>query len=153
MTHPTQAGLGLVRLGESSFVPANHEDDVRGRDVHDPEGRLVGSVEDLYIDRQEREVRFLEVGSGGILGIGRKRFLVPVVEVVKVTEKWGAIEPGRTERVQGPAPFDARVAPPPTAEDRRAEDYASPPYGNAGDDAERRSYTDSAFSFDHRPFQ
>jgi sporulation protein YlmC with PRC-barrel domain len=108
MTHPTQAGLGLVRLGESSFVPANLEDDVRGMDVYDPEGRRVGSVEDLYIDRQEREVRFLEVGSGGILGIGRKRFLVPVEEVVEVTEEWVAIEPGRTERMQGPAPLRQR---------------------------------------------
>jgi hypothetical protein len=61
MTHPTQAGIGLVRMGESSFIPANLEDDVRGKDVYDAEGRRVGSVEDLYIDRQEREVRFLEV--------------------------------------------------------------------------------------------
>ena len=78
---------------------------------------------------------------------------MPVEEVVEVAEEWVTIEPGRTEKVQGPAPFDTRVAPPPTAEDRRAEDYASPPYGNAGDAAGRRSYTDSAFSFNHRPFQ
>ena len=56
MAHPTQAGIGLVRMGESSFVPANLEDDVRGKDVYDTEGQRVGSVEDLYIDRQKREV-------------------------------------------------------------------------------------------------
>ena len=33
MTHPTQAGIGLVRMGESSFVPANPEDDLCGKDV------------------------------------------------------------------------------------------------------------------------
>jgi sporulation protein YlmC with PRC-barrel domain len=153
MMHPTQAGIGLVRMGESSFVPANLEDDVRGKDVHDPEGQSIGRVEDLYIDRKEREVRFLEVGAGGFLRIGEKRFLVPVEEVVEVAEEWVAIEPGRTEKVEGPAPFDTKVAPPPTAEERRAEDYASPPYGNARDAGGRRSYTDSAFSFDHRPFQ
>jgi len=152
MTHPTQAGVGLVRLGESSFVPANLEDDVRGKDVYDPEGQRIGSIEDLYIDRREREVRFLEVGAGGSLGIGEKRFLVPVEEVVEVAEEWVAIEPGRTGKLEGPAPFDTKVAPPPAAEARRAEDYASPPYGNARDAAGRRSYTDSAFSFDHRPF-
>jgi len=152
MRHPTQAGIGLVRLGESGFVPQNIEDDVRGKDVYDAEGQRLGSVEDLYIDRREREVRFLEVGAGGFLGIGQKRFLVPVEEVVKVAEGWVAIEPGRTKKVEGPAPFDTRVAPPPVAADRRAEDYASPPYGNAGD-AGHRSYTDSAFTFDHRPFQ
>jgi sporulation protein YlmC with PRC-barrel domain len=154
MKHPTQVGIGLVRLGESSFVPQNLEDDVRGKDVYDPEGQRLGSIEDLYIDRREREVRFLEVGAGGFLGIGEKRFLVPVEAVVEVAEEWVAIEPGRTERVEGPAPFDTKVAPVPTAEDRRADDYASPPYGNAGEAAgRRRSYTDSAFTFDHRPFQ
>ena len=151
MMHPTQAGIGLVKLGESSFVPANLEDDVRGKDVHDPDGQRMGRVEDLYIDRQEREVRFLEVGAGGILGIGQKRFLVPVEEVVEVAEEWVVIEPGRTEQLEGRAPFDTKVSPPTTAEDRRAEDYASPPYGNTHDAAGRRSYTDSAFSFDHRP--
>jgi sporulation protein YlmC with PRC-barrel domain len=153
MKHPTQAGIGLVRLGESSFVPQNLEDDVRGKDVYDPEGQRLGSIEDLYIDRREREVRFLEVGAGGFLGIGEKRFLVPVEAVVEVAEEWVAIEPDRTEKVEGPAPFDTKVAPAPTTEDRRAEDYASPPYGNAGEAAGRRSYTDSAFTFDHRPFQ
>jgi sporulation protein YlmC with PRC-barrel domain len=95
MRHPTQAGVGLVRMGESDFVPANLEDDLRGKDVYDAEGQRVGSVEDLYIDRREREVRFLEVGAGGFLGIGEKRFLVPVEAVVKVSEEWVAIEPDR----------------------------------------------------------
>jgi sporulation protein YlmC with PRC-barrel domain len=130
MMHPTRAEMGLVRLGDSDFVSANPEDDLRGKDVYAAEGQRAGSVEDLYIDRKEREVRFLEVGAGGFLGIGEKRFLVPVEAVVEVAEEWVAIEPGRTERVEGPAPFDTRVAPPPAAEDRRAEDYASPPYGD-----------------------
>jgi sporulation protein YlmC with PRC-barrel domain len=153
MRYPTQAGIGLVRLGESSFVPQNLEDDVRGKDLYDPDGQRVGRVEDLYVDRQEREVRFLEVGSGGFLGIGQKRFLVAVEEVVEVAEERVTIEPGRTQKVEGPAPFDTKIAPEPTAEDRQDEDYASPPYGDAGDAAGRRSYTDSAFTFDHRPFQ
>ncbi len=136
MMHPTRAGIGLVRLGKSDFVPANTEDDLRGRDVYNAQGKRVGSVEDLFIARKEREVRFLEVGSGGFLGIGEKRFLVPVEEVVKVAEEWVAIEPGRTEKVEGPAPFDTKVAPPP-ADDRSADDYASPPYGDAGRSADR----------------
>jgi sporulation protein YlmC with PRC-barrel domain len=153
MMHPTRAGIGLVRLGDSDFVPANVEDNVRGKGVYDPEGQHVGSVEDLYIDRQEREVRFLEVGAGGFLGIGEKRFLVPVEAVVEVAEGWVAIEPGRTKKVDGPAPFDTKVAPPP-ADDRRADDYASPPYSNAEEAAERRrGYVDSSFSFSHQPFQ
>ncbi len=51
MAHPTHAGLGLIRLGGSDFVPANPEDDLRGKDVYDPQGQGIGSVEDLYVDR------------------------------------------------------------------------------------------------------
>jgi sporulation protein YlmC with PRC-barrel domain len=128
MIHPTRAGIGLVRLGDSDFVPANPEDDLRGKAAYDAQGQRIGGVEDLYIDRQEREVRLLEVGTGGFLGIGKKRFLVPVEAVVEVAEDRITIEPGRTEKVEGPAPFDTKVAPPRV--DEPHEDYASPPYGN-----------------------
>jgi sporulation protein YlmC with PRC-barrel domain len=130
MTHQTRAGIGLIRLGDSDFVPANPEQDIRGKAVYDAEGQRIGSVGNLYIDRQEREVRFLEVGAGGFLRMGEKHFLVPVEAVVEVTEDRVTIEPGRTEKVDGLAPFDTKVAPPPT-------DYASPPSGNAESPAER----------------
>jgi sporulation protein YlmC with PRC-barrel domain len=142
MSHPTRAGIGLVRLGDSDFVPANPEDDVRGKDVYDAQGQRIGSVSDLYIDRKEREVRFLEVGAGGFLGIGEKHFLVPVEAVVEVADDRVTIEPGRTEKVEGPAPFDTKVAPPPT-------DYASPPVGNAESPADR---LDSSLRDIHRPY-
>jgi sporulation protein YlmC with PRC-barrel domain len=142
MTHQTRAGIGLVRLGDSDFVSANPENDLCGKDVYNAEGQRLGSVEDLYIARQEREVRFLEVGAGGFLSIGEKRFLVPVEAVVEVAEDRVTIEPGRTEKVEGPAPFDTKVAPPPT-------DYASPPYGNAESPAER---LDSSLRDIYRPY-
>jgi sporulation protein YlmC with PRC-barrel domain len=136
MRHPTQAGIGLVRMDESSFVPANPEDDVRGKDVYTIDGKVIGSVEDLYIDRQEREVRFLEVGAGGFLGMGEKRLLFPVEAVTEVAAGRVTIEPERTQKVEGPAPFDTKVVPP-SAEQRRAEDYAWLPYGDTGRTAER----------------
>jgi sporulation protein YlmC with PRC-barrel domain len=136
MIHPTRAGIGLVRLGDSDFVPANPEDDLRGKYVYDAQEQRIGSVEDLYIDRHEREVRFLEVGAGGFLGIGEKPLLVPVEAVTQVAEDRVTIEPGRTEKVDGLAPFDTKVAPPPAA-DRGADDYAAPPYGDTGRTAYR----------------
>jgi sporulation protein YlmC with PRC-barrel domain len=129
MMHPTRAGIGLIRLGDSDFVPTNSEDDLRGKGVRDAEGQRLGRVEDLYIDRREREVRFLEVGFGGVLGIGEKRFLVPVEAVTQVAEGWVTIEPDRTERVEGPAPFETKVKPPPT-EDRESDEATSLPYGS-----------------------
>jgi sporulation protein YlmC with PRC-barrel domain len=137
MPHPTRAGIGLVRLGDSDFVPANPDDDVRAKDVYDAQGQRIGRVEDLYIDRKEREVRFLEVGAGGFLGIGQKPFLVAVEAVTQVTVDQVTIEPERTQKVDGPAPFDTKVAPPPAVEERRADDFASPPYGDTGRIADR----------------
>lgn len=150
MTHPTRAGLGLIRLGDSDFVPANSEDDLCGKGVFDTEGQRIGKVEDLYIDRQEREVRFLEVGAGGFLGIGKMRFLVPVEAVTQVAEGWVTIEPDRTERVEGSAPFDTKVAPP--SADDRSEDHTSPPFDNAEDTAEHQGGYHSTFPVDRRPF-
>ena len=142
MTHPTRAGIGLVRLGDSDFVSANPEDDLRGKAVYDAEEQRIGSVGDLYIDPQEREMRFLEVGAGGFLGMGEKHYLVPVEAVVEVAEDRVTIEPGRTEKVEGLAPFDTKVAPPPT-------DYASPPVGNAESPADR---LDSSLRDIQRPY-
>jgi sporulation protein YlmC with PRC-barrel domain len=147
MMHPTQAGIGLVRLGDSDFVPANPEDDLRGKDVCDPHGQRMGSVEDLYVDRQEREVRYLEVGAGGFLGIGERRFLVPVEAVTRVSEGQVIVEPDRTERADGPAPFDTKVRPP-SAEERRNDDHASPPiFGNAEGTADHRGDIHARFPF------
>lgn len=147
MMHPTRAGMGLIRLGDSDFVSANPEDDLRGKAVYDAQGQRIGSVSDLYIDRQDRKVRYLEVGAGGFLGIGEKNYLVLVEAVVEVVEDRVTIEPGRTEKVDGPVPFDTKVAPLPTDEPR--EDYASPPFGNAEGPADR---LDSSLRDIHRPY-
>ncbi len=137
MTQPSRAEIGLVKLGDSDCVPQNPEDDLRGKDVYDPEGQRIGGVNYLYIDHREHEMRFLQVCAGGFLGMGEKPLLVPVEAVVKVAEDRLTIEPGRTHKVEGPAPFGTRVAPPPAAADRRADDYASPPYGDTDRTADR----------------
>ena len=78
-------------------------------------------MEDLYIDWQVRDVRFQEVGAGSFLGIGEMPFLVPVEADMQVAEDRFTVEPGRTEKVDGPAPFDTKVAPP-RADESRNED-------------------------------
>lgn len=150
MMHPTHASVGLVRLSDSGFVAANPEDDLCGKGVYDPHGQRMGSVEDLYIDRQEREVRFLEVGAGGFLGIGERRFLVPVEAVTRVSEDRVTVEPDRTEKADGPAPFDTRVRPP-SADDQR-NDYASLPFGNAEGTVDTRGGHRSSSPAGRRPF-
>ena len=151
MAQPTHAGIGLIRLGDSDFVLANPEDDLRSKDVYDAEGQRLGSVEDLYIDGHEREVRFLEVGAGGFLGMGEKHYLLPVEAVTEVAQRWVTIEPGRAEKVSGPAPFDTKVAPP-TPDEHKSDAYTSLPFGNAEGTADQRSGIRSSLPFGRRPY-
>ena len=44
MMHPTHAGIGLARLGDSDFVPANPEDYLCGKEVYDPHAQRRGPV-------------------------------------------------------------------------------------------------------------
>lgn len=74
----------LVWLGDTYRTVADPEADVRGRTAVDRDGAEIGTVDDLLIDEEEDRVRFLRIGSGGILGLGRERFLVPVDAVTVV---------------------------------------------------------------------
>jgi sporulation protein YlmC with PRC-barrel domain len=76
----------LVRLEDTGLTVAEPGDDVRGRQVVDSNGDEIGRVEWLMIDESERRVRFLEVGSGGFLGLGEKRQLIPVEAITRVEE-------------------------------------------------------------------
>jgi len=82
-------------------------------------------------------MRFLQVSAGGFLGMGEKPLLVAVEAVVQVAEDRLTIEPGRTEKVEGPAPFGTRVAPLCAIAFRR-EDRASLSYSAPEGRADRR---------------
>jgi sporulation protein YlmC with PRC-barrel domain len=58
--------------------------DVSGRDVYDNEGGEIGPLEDLYVDPDTQEVRFLVVSTGVLLGSGGMHFLIPVEAVSEV---------------------------------------------------------------------
>ncbi len=74
----------LVKLGDTDLTVSDPREDIRGRTVVDRNGEEIGHVDALLIDDQERKVRFLQIASGGILGIGEQKFLVPVDAVTRV---------------------------------------------------------------------
>ncbi len=78
-----QAGA-LYQLSDTDLTIADPDADIRGRAVVDRHGEEVGRVDDLLIDERESKVRFLRVGEGGLLGIGKIHYLVPVDAVVSV---------------------------------------------------------------------
>ncbi|MCC3765100.1 PRC-barrel domain-containing protein [Glycomyces sp. TRM65418] len=102
----------LVRLGDSDLTVANEAEDIRGRKVIDKNGDETGSVDGLLIDEPERKVRFLEIGSGGFLGLGKKQVLVPVDAVTRIDDEHVYINRDREEVASGPG-YDPELMPEP----------------------------------------
>jgi sporulation protein YlmC with PRC-barrel domain len=119
-THETKATL--VRLSDSNLALADRAEDIRGRTVLDMAGEELGKVEDLFIDEQDHKVRLLEVSSGGFLGLGATKFLIPVEAIRRITDDAVYISQSR-ERVAGAPRYD------PALVDER---YVSDVYGHYG---------------------
>jgi sporulation protein YlmC with PRC-barrel domain len=76
-----QQRSNLTKLSETELPLEEPWQDMRGLDVYDIQDEQIGSVQDLYIDREVRLASYLVVSAGGFLGIGKKHFLIPVEEV------------------------------------------------------------------------
>lgn len=76
----------LVRLSDTKLTVADPAEDIRDRNVVDRNGDEIGDVNDLFIDDREKRVRFLEVASGGFLGLGEKKVLLPVDAITRISD-------------------------------------------------------------------
>jgi sporulation protein YlmC with PRC-barrel domain len=74
------------RLRDSHKTVASSDVDIRGRMVRDKDGQEVGKIEGLLIDDVEKKVRFMEVASGGFLGIGETKTFIPVDAIRRITD-------------------------------------------------------------------
>jgi sporulation protein YlmC with PRC-barrel domain len=120
-------GPVLVRLSESGLALEDLAQDVRGLDVYDKSGDRIGKVEDLYADTEERKVRFLDVSGGGFMGLGEKRFLIPVEAVGEVREDGGVVVVEQKRRKVAESPlFDADVVPQPPYQHELYKYYGYP---------------------------
>lgn len=99
----------LVPLSESPQTVADPAADIRGRKIYDSNGEEIGKVDDLLIDDDERRVRFLRVGAGGVLGIGKDHFLVPVDVVTSIDPDGVRVSRERAGLSDAPA-YDPELA-------------------------------------------
>ena len=120
----------LVRLDDTDLTLADSSDDVRGRAMIDSHGDEVGEVEGLVIDQDDRRVRLLEVGSGGFLGLGKQKVLVPVDAVTAVDDKVH-IDAEREHVARGPA-YDPELVLDRTTTAGFYDYYGYAPYWSAG---------------------
>jgi sporulation protein YlmC with PRC-barrel domain len=120
----------LVRLDDSELTLADPTDDVRGKTVVDTHGAELGEVDGLIIDREERRVRLLQIGSGGILGMGKERVLVPVDAVSSVREAV-YVDTDR-EHVAGSPAYDPELVLDQTTATGFYDYYGHTPFWSAG---------------------
>lgn len=121
----------LVRLSDTNLSLERAAEDVRGCKVRDAQGDQIGHVDDLMIDDAQKKVRFLVVAAGGFLGIGEKRFWIPVDAVTAVTEEEVAVD-STVEHIKSAPVYDPEVVPSPPYVNDVYEYYGIAPYWGAG---------------------
>ena len=67
-TKSGQQRSNLTKLSESDLRLEEPWQDIRELDVYDSTDEQIGSVEDLYVDREARQPRFLVVSAGASSG-------------------------------------------------------------------------------------
>lgn len=95
----------LSRLHDIDRTVSASDDDIRGRMAKDKDGRDIGKIEHLLIDDAEQKIRFMEVGSGGFLGLGETKSFIPVEAITRITADEVYISPSR-EHVAGAPRYD-----------------------------------------------
>jgi len=105
MTQQTKQTATLVRLSDTDFTVADAAEDIRDRKVIDRDGEELGEVDDLLIDEHEKRVHFLEVASGGFLGLGKTRFLIPVEAITRISDDTVYVNQTR-QHIAGAPPYD-----------------------------------------------
>jgi len=125
----------LRRLSDTDFTVADPAADIRDRKVVDRDGEDIGKVKDLLIDDHDRRVRFLEVASGGFLGLGQTTFLLPVDAITRISADTVYVDQTR-QHIAGAPPYDPDLMHRDVGERGYYEDvyryYGYPPYWGAG---------------------
>jgi sporulation protein YlmC with PRC-barrel domain len=104
----TEVKSKLLSLKDAGLTTESPAEDIRGRDVVDAAGEKIGHVNDLLIDDRERKVRLMEIGHGGILGIGESKVLVPIDAISRVEDDVVHISQTR-EHVAGAPRYDPEI--------------------------------------------
>lgn len=121
----------IVKLSDTDMELSSPAEDIRGRKVIDANEEEIGDVDDLMIDDADRKIRFIRVASGGFLGIGKTKFLIPVDAIARVTKDAVRVDREREQIATGPA-YDPDIVNEPDYYDRVYGYYGYSPYWTAG---------------------
>lgn len=131
----TERTATLVRLSDTDLTVADPAEDVRDRSVVDRDGEEIGKVNDLLIDEREHRVHFLEVASGGFLGLGKTKFLIPVEAITRISADTVFVNQTR-QHIAGAPGYDPDLINQDVGEENYYGDvyrhYGYPPYWGPG---------------------
>ena len=71
----------MAKLGESASGRVISASMVQGTPVCNAEGKKLGTVEDIMIDKLSGQVRYAVLGFGGFLGMGEKDVALPLSKI------------------------------------------------------------------------
>ena len=125
MTMREQGTVTLRRLSDANLTVANPDYDIRCRKVIDRNCDEIGDIDDLMIDDREQRVRFMRVGTGGLLGIGETKLMIPIDAIARITEDAVGINQSRDFAADAP-PYD------PALVNDVSDDYWGRTYGYWG---------------------
>lgn len=98
----------LISLNDQPIELADATSDLRGHRVVAADGEDIGHVDDLFVDQDERRVRFLRVKSGEFLGLGGRTFLIPIDAIARIHDDHVHVDRDRAHVGGGPE-YDPEV--------------------------------------------
>lgn len=99
----TSAKRTLRTMSDADLTTRDEAEDIRDHKVVDAAGEEIGKIDALLIDDQEQKVRFLRVASGGFLGMGKSKVLIPVEAIKKIEENVVHVDQTRDHIANAPA--------------------------------------------------
>ena len=73
---------------------------VIGTDVYNTDGRHIGTIEDVMLDKLNNDIMFAVIGFGGFLGIGEKYHAIPWSTLDYDKSRGGYVVPFTREQLE-----------------------------------------------------
>ena len=86
-----------TQTGHTEAIAASR---VIGTSVYNTEGKSIGSIEDVMLDKTSNGIMFAVIGFGGFLGIGEKYHAIPWASLDYDENKGGYVVPFSRDQLE-----------------------------------------------------
>lgn len=118
----------VTATGHTQAIQASR---VIGTDVYNTQGKHIGSIEDVMLDKTSSNIMFAVIGFGGFLGIGEKYHAIPWSSLDYDSAQGGYVVPFSKEQLEAAPVYDINdltSSDGKAARDKSYDYYKVPPY-------------------------